>query len=184
MDPESKKNLVATKFFGFLPAQIYSEIYAIGHNEYLKAVSVLKETLILEFPEKIEKVELTCSKMLESYYHDYSDKWFKNFQEYCIKNIFEVGEHIPVYRPEMEDVQGNKQAPTNFLNLRHCIMATEYLNVQLLGKVKAQDAEIHRTKVLLAKATQLEQKLELVKRAQEIERRIDVVQSSEHQPEM
>lgn len=175
------RSLVATKFFGFPPKQVYTEIYAIGHNEYLKAVSVLKETLQQEFPEKQEEVEVNCSKMLEDYYHEFDQGWFDKFINYCSRNIFSVGSNIPVYKPEMEDVDGNQQAHTKFLNLRHCIMATEYLNVELLGKIKAQDAEIERRKQLLAKAVQLEQKLEVVKRAQDIEKKIDAL---EHTPEM
>ncbi len=175
---------MASKFFDFPPEQLYTEIYAIGHNEYLKAMSLLKETLLQELPEKQEEIELSCSKMLESYYNEFDQEWFAKFLDYCRKNIFTVSDSIPVYQPELEPVEENKQAHHKYLNLRHCIMATEYLNVQLLGKIKAQDAEIERMKMLLAKAVQLEQKLELVKKAQEIERKIDAAQLSEHPPEM
>lgn len=178
------RGLVAAKFFGFPPEQLYTEIYAIGHNEYLKAVSVLKETLLQEFPENQEEIEVKCSKMLEGYYHEFDQKWFDKFIDYCSKNIFSVRDNIPVYKPELEDVAGNRGAHEKFLNLRHCIMATEYLNVQLLGKIKAQDAEIERRKLLLAKTVQLEHKVELVKRAQDIEKKIDALQPLEHPPEM
>jgi len=119
------EDLITTKFFGFVPAQFYTEIYAVGYNEYLKAVSTLRETLLQEFPEKGEEIELSCSKMLEKYSQDFDQRWFSSFVRYCSKNIFTVKNHIRIYNPEMEPVEANQQAHITSSNLRHCIMATE-----------------------------------------------------------
>lgn len=169
------EDLVTTKFFGFFPEKFYTEIYAIGHNEYIKAVSTLKETLLQDFPDKREEIETNCSKLLDRYNKDYDQSWFKSFFTYCSKNIFTIKENVPVYRPEMEAAEENKQAHAKSLNLRHCIMATEYLNVQLLGKVRQLDIETERARELLEKVVKTEQKLELVKRAQELEQRLVAV---------
>lgn len=169
-------DLIATKFFGFYPQQLYTEIYAVGHNEFLKGVSLLKETLVQEFPEKEKEIELNCSKMLDKYSQEFDQEWFAKFLVYCSKNIFTVANQIPIYKPEMEPVEANEQAHEKSQNLYHCIMATEYLNVQLLGKLRKLDAEIARRKELLLKVTQTEQKLALVKRAKELEQHLDNVE--------
>lgn len=169
------EDLITTKFFGFFPERVYTEIYAVGHNEYLKAVTTFKEALLQEFPERHEEIELGCSQMLDRHSQEFDENWFIKFFTYCSKNIFTVKGHVPVYKPEMEDVEENKEAHDKSLNLRHCIMATEYLNVQLLGKIRILDVEIEERKKLLAKVLKTEQKLELVKRAKELEQRLDAM---------
>lgn len=178
------EDLVTTKFFGFFPERLYTEIYAIGHNEYLSGVSALKRSLLEDFPERQQEIEVGCSKMLDRYSQEFGKKWFTNFSAYCSKNVFTIKDHVPVYKPEMEHIEENKVAHDKSLNLRHCIMATEYLNVQLLGKIKELDIELERRKELLAKATEREQKLELVKQAKDLEQQLDAVDLSDQPLEM
>lgn len=169
------EDLITTKFFGFFPERVYTEIYAVGHNEYLKAVTTFKDALLQEFPERHEEIELGCSQMLDRHSQEFDKIWFIRFFIYCSKNIFTVKGHVPVYKPEMECVEENKGAHDKSLNLRHCIMATEYLNVQLLGKIRVLDAEIEERRKLLAKVLKTEQKLELVKKARDLEQRLDAM---------
>lgn len=169
------EDLVVIKFFGYFPERFYQEIYAVGYNEYLNGVNALKATLLEHFPESQEEIEFNCSKMLDKYSKEFDKKWFAGFSRYCSKNLFTVKDHVPIYKPEMEPVEENRVAHDKSLNLRHCIMATEYLNVQLLGKVKELDEEIERRKQLLTKVSEMEQKLQLVKRAKELELRLDAL---------
>lgn len=172
---KARQDLVTTAFFGFLPERVYTEIYAIGHNEYLKAMSALRASLLEEFPEKHELIELGCSKMLDRYSQEFGKTWFVRFTGYCRSNLFTIKDHIPVFKPEMEAVEENRLAHDKSLNLRHCIMATEYLNVQLLGKIRELDVEVEKRKGLLAKMAKTKQKLEVVKRAKELEQELDTV---------
>ncbi len=169
------EDLVATKFFGFSPEQLYLDIYGIGYNEYLVAVTALKETLLEQFPEKREMIKLSCSNMLLSYNEEFDQKWFSYFIQYCSKNIFVIDENTPVYMPELEDVKGNKLAPDRAVNLCHCIMATEYLNIQLLGRLKELDSEIAKRKELLLEIGKTEQKLEVVQKAKELDQRLNLI---------
>lgn len=169
------EDLVITKFFGYFPEDFYQEIYAVGYNEYLNGVNALKATLLEHFPQRQEEIEVNCSKMLDKYSHEFDKKWFARFSEYCSKNLFTIEDHVPVYKPEMEPMEENRVAHDKSLNLRHCIMATEYLNVQLLAKMRELDAEIERRKGLLTKVSETEQKLQLVKRAKELEQRLDAL---------
>ena len=166
------EEISAAAFFGFIPDKVYAEVYAVGHNEYLKAVSALKDALLQEFPEKRDKIELGCSKMLDRYGQELDKNWFANFLTYCSKNIFTIKDAVPIYKAEMEDQDANKQAHDLSLNLRHCIMATEYLNVQLLGKLKELDVEIESRKELLVRLAETEQKLEAVKTARELDQQL------------
>lgn len=170
-----------TKFFGFYPQQLYTQIYAVGYNEFLKAVSILKDNLLQEFPEKEKEIEMSCSKMLDRYSQEFDKEWFHQFMVYCSKNIFAVQPTIPIYKPEMEAVEANRQAHTKLQNLRHCIMATEYLNAQLLGKLRELDAEITKRKDLLSRVIQTEQKLAYVKRAKELERHLETIEQPHEQ---
>lgn len=178
------EDLVTTKFFGFLPEKLYTEIYAVGHNEYLNGVTALKGSLLGDFPERQEEIELGCSKMLIRYSQEFDKKWFARFSGYCSKNVFTIKDHVPVYKPEMEHVEENRLAHDKSLNLRHCIMATEYLNVQLLGKIRELDMELERRRELLVKVSKMEQKLELVKKAKELEHQLDAVNLSDQPSEM
>lgn len=184
MNEEQELEITAGNFFGFFPEKVCSEIYAIGYNEYLKAVSTLKDTLLQDFPEKHEEIELSCSKMLDRYSQEFDKDWFPQFFAYFRKNIFTVGDTVPVYKMEMNEREANKQAHDMSLNLRHCIMATEYLNVQLVGKIRELDLEIERRKELLTKVASMEQKLELVRRARELEQRLEAVDLPDHPLEM
>ena len=170
------EDLIESKFFEFYPQKLYTEIYSVGYNEFLKAVGILRETLVQKFPEKEKEIELSCGKMLEAYSHDFDKKWFSSFLVYCSKNIFSVNERVPVYKPEMDAVEANKDAHEKSQSLRHCIMATEYLNIQLLGKLKELDAEIATRKELLLELMQTEEKLALVRRAKELNKRLDSVE--------
>jgi hypothetical protein len=169
-------DLSVTKFFGYVPEKFYHEIYVVGYNEYLNGVNALRTTLLEQFPDRQEEVEVNCSKMLDKYSKDFDKKWFTMFSTYCSKNLFTINSHVPIYRAELECVEENRLAHDKSLNLRHCIMATEYLNVQLLGRVRELDAEIERRKSLLTKLSKTEQKLQLVKRAKELEQRLDALE--------
>lgn len=165
----------AIKFLGFQPNMLYHEIYAIGYNEFLKAVSALKETLIQEFPEKQEAIEESCGRMLKSYSEEYDEKWFAKFVEYCSGNIFVVSPRIPLYDAELEAVEENGQAPEKAVNLHQSIKATANLNKKLLERLQELDTEIKKRKELLARVVKTEKKMELVKRVKELEQQLNSV---------
>ena len=169
-----KQSLVATKFFGFDPDTFCIEIYSVGYNEYLKAVSTLKEVLQQEFPEKQEDIEERCSRILETHFLQLDD-WYCKFVEYCKKNIFVVHDRTPVYNPQLEEVEDNRQAPDKALSLSHCFMATEYLNSQLQGKLRELESEIKKRKELLADIVKTEETLELARKAKDLEQELDSV---------
>lgn len=172
------EDLVVAKFFGDFPERFAQEIYAVGYNEYLNGVNSLKATLLEQFPERKEEIEVSCSKMLDAYNDKFDKQWFLGFFECCKRVLFTIKDHVPIYRPEMEPVEENRLAHDKSLNLRHCIMATEYLNVQLLGRVRELDVEIERRKKVLDEISKTEQKLQLVKRARELEQRLDALDQS------
>ena len=172
------EDLVVAKFFGYFPESFAREIYAVGYNEYLNGVNALRATLLEQFPERKEEIEVSCSKMLDRYNEEFDKKWFAGFSKYCMDALFTIKDHVPIYKPEMEPMEENRSAHDKSLNLRHCIMATEYLNVQLLGRVRELDAEIERRKKVLVEISKTERKLQLVKRAKELERRLDALEQS------
>lgn len=161
-------DLAIAKFLGFCPEKFYCEVYGVGYNHYLRAVDKLKEVLLQEFPEKQEEIETSCGLMLDTYSQQFDRDWFMHFIQYCSKNIFVVHPNTPLFDPELDAVEENQQASDKTVNLCHCIMATEYLNIQLLGRLRRLDAEIESRKELLAKVIKTEQKFEAVKRAKEL----------------
>lgn len=163
--------LVATEFFGFPPDKFYHEVYAIGYNEFLTAVSSLRDVLIKEFPEKQEEVDEGCSTLLASYSKQFDQKWFAKFLQYCSKNIFVVPRQVPMYPKDM-DVEGNQEALARVDELRHFTMATEYLNSHLEAHVSAMDEEIKKRRDLLQWARVVESRLKGVERARELEEQL------------
>ena len=174
---ESSNELVASEFFGFVPEKLYEEVYAISYNEFLAAVTSLKEVLLQEFPEKREEVERGCSSLLASYGKHFDQQWFTKFLQYCSKNIFTVPRHVPIYEEGLGKEE-NQGAILRLEELRHCIMATEYLNSQLQARVKEMDAEIKRRISLLQQLKKAERKEELLQRARELEGQLRQMTSS------
>ena len=159
---------MAAEFFGFDPDRLYHEVYAIGYNEFLAAVSTLKETLLEEFPDKQEEVEKGCSSLLTSYGEQFDEEWFKEFITYCSKNIFVVPRQVPVYA-EVMGKEENQRVVEKVEDLRHYIMATEYLNSQLQARLQEMDKEIVRREALLEQVRSVEDKVKVVGRARELE---------------
>jgi len=163
--------VVATEFFGFAPDKFYHEVYAIGYNEFLTAVSSLRDVLIKEFPEKQEEVDEGCSALLASYSKQFDQKWFAKFLQYCSKNIFVVPRQVPVYPKDM-DVERNQEGLSRVDELRHFTMATEYLNSHLEAHVWAMDEEIKKRRDLLQWARVVDSRLKGVERARELEEQL------------
>ena len=168
---------MASEFFGFVPEKLYQEVYAIGYNEFLVAVTSLKEVLLQEFSEKQEEVESACSSLLASYGKQFDQQWFTKFLQYCSKNIFVVPRHVPVYEEDLGKEE-NQEAILRLEELRHCIMATEYLNSQLQARVKAMDAEIEKRTTLLQQVKKAELREEILQRARELEGQLKQMTSS------
>lgn len=160
--------LVATEFFGFTPEQLYHEVYAVGYNEFLSAVSSLRDTLLGEFPGEQGAVEECCSALLASYGRQFDEEWFTKFLQYCSKNVFTVPRHVPLYEEDLGREE-NHSAPQKIEELRHQIMATEYLNVRLQAQLRELDREIEKRRALLEQVKETEGKLVAVKRARELE---------------
>lgn len=164
-------DLAASEFFGFVPEQLYHEIYAVGYNEFLAAVSSLRRTLLSEFPEKQQEVEEGCRKLLESYSERF-DQRFTKLVQYLSKNIFLVPRHVPVYNSDLAETTENKEALFRVKELRYRIMATEYLNTRLLELTRELDAEIAKRKDLLADIAAAKEKADTVKKVKEMERKL------------
>ena len=162
--------LVATEFFGFVPDQLYQEVYAVGYNEFLTAVTSLRETLLAEFPDKKEEVETGCSSLLASYSNHFDREWFQMFLQYCSKNIFTVPRHIPVYGA---NVVSDETVLDEVDELRYRITATHYLNKQLEAKIQEVDKEIVAYKELLVKIEQAESELKSLQAAKELEHKLN-----------
>lgn len=164
-------DLAASEFFGFVPEQLYHEIYAVGYNEFLAAVSSLRNTLLSEFPENRQEVERGCSQLLASY-SEHFDQRFTKLVQYLTKNIFVMPRHIPVYKKDLAETKENKEALFRVKELRYRIMATEYLNTKLVEQAKELDGEIAKRKALLAEIEVAEKKAEQVKKIKELEREL------------
>lgn len=172
-------DLAASEFFGFVPEQLYHEIYAVGYNEFLAAVGSLRKTLLSEFPENQQEAERGCSQLLASY-SELFDQRFTKLVQYLSKNIFLVPRHIPVYKNDLAETDENKEALFRVKELRYRIMATEYLNTKLLEQTQELDAEIMKRKNLLADITAAEKKAEKVKHIKKLERELqEAAQSSQ-----
>ncbi len=159
---------VTTDFFGFVPEQLYHEVYAIGYNEFLGAVSSLREALLLEFPDKEEEVESGCSSLLSSYEQQFDREWFARFLQYCSKNIFVVPRHVPVYEEDLGRGDGCKKLD----ELRHRIMAVEYLNAQLRVRLREVNGEVGRRRALLVRLREAEKRQGVLRKARELEAQI------------
>ena len=170
-------DLAASEFFGFVPEQLYHEIYAVGYNEFLAAVSSLRDKLLSEFPENKQEVDNGCKQLLASY-SDHFDQSFTKLVQYLAKNIFVVPRHIPVYKDDLADTKENKEALFRVKELRYRIMATEYLNTKLDEQAKELDAEIAKRKALLQDVAVAEKKAEKVKEIKEKERELQVAVQS------
>ena len=164
-------DLATSEFFGFVPDQLYHEIYAVGYNEFLAAVSSLRKTLLSEFPEKKEEVEQGCRKLLASYSEQF-DQRFTRLVRYLSKNIFLVPRYVPVYSSDLAETSDNKEALFRVKELRYRIMATEYLNTKLLEQSRALDAEIAKRKALLEDIASAKEKAEKVKAIKGMERKL------------
>ena len=177
-------DLVRDKFFGLIVEKFCAEIHAVGYNEYLKAVTVLKETLMEEFPEKKEAVERGCGEMLKKFSEEFENIWFNKFFSLCKSNVFEVPPEVTVYDPELEKVEENQKAQETCVNLQQTIMASKYLNLQLVERIKKMDDEITERKALLAKLASTEELIEIVKKGELLQQKICAfVQLPEHVPE-
>ena len=170
-------DLAASEFFGFVPEQLYREIYAVGYNEFLAAVSSLRKTLLSEFPNSQEEVERGCSQLLASY-NEHFDQRFTKLVQYLAKNIFVVSRHVPVYKSDLGEMDENKEALFRVKELRYRIMATEYLNTKLAERTQELDAEIAKREALLVEIAEAEKKAEKVKKIKELEKELqDTVQN-------
>ena len=164
-------DLAASEFFGFVPEQLYREIYAVGYNEFLAAVSSLRKTLLSEFPNSQTEVERGCSQLLASY-NEHFDQRFTKLVQYLAKNIFVVPRHIPVYKKDLGETDENKEALFRVKELRYRIMATEYLNTKLAERERELDAEITKREALLAEIAEAEKKAEKMKKIKELEKEL------------
>lgn len=175
--------LVTADYFRFFPDKFYLQLYVVGYNEYLKAVAVLRETLLGEFPERKEEVEKGCGEMLSKFSDEY-DGVFKNFASYCAKNLFVVPNHVPVYDLELEKVEENRLAHEAHAKLQHTVMANEYFNSQLKERLRTLKDGVKERKALLAKVANTEWQLEVLNKCDALEQRIHAaVQLPEHLPE-
>lgn len=160
---------MCAEFFGFPRDKLYKEIYSVGYNEFLDAVKALKVTLLEEFPESSEEVERGCDTLLSEYEKRYDGEWFGKFAQYCSKNIFQVPRHVPVYAPELEDRETNEHAADHVKELKHRIMATEFLNSKLMETISSIDHEIASRLELVERIKEMREKAEVVKRGLELE---------------
>lgn len=165
-----------TDFFGFAPEQLYHEVYAIGYNEFLAAVSSLREALLQEFPDRQEEVERGCGHLLSSYERQFDQEWFAPFLQYCSKNIFIAPRGVPVYGEDFER-EGREGACGKIEELRHRIMAVEYLNAQLRAQLRKVDSEIERMKALQVRVGEEKRRQEILRKARELEAQIQEVVS-------
>lgn len=167
------EELVSTAFFGFPADRLYREIYAIGYNQFLAAVTKLRDTLVGEFPERTDEVNKKCTAVLTSYNKSFDQNWFAGFVPYCAKNVFIVPRCVPVYDADLVT-----DAEDGVEELRHKIMATEYLNGQLLARVEEMSKEVARRQELLKRIK--EQRVDVLVKAKEAHERLkDVLEDPE-----
>ena len=128
------EELVAWQYFGFHPNRLYGEIYAVGYNEFLCAVSALREALLAEFPEpeRQREVQDGCDQLLASYSRSLDQKWFHKFVQYCSSNVFTVPAQVSVYGDIRRD--GGAVDEVN-----HQLLATLYLNFRLQQRIDLLD---------------------------------------------
>ena len=128
------EELVTWQYFGFHPNKLYGEIYAVGYNEFLCAVSALRDALLAEFPEpeRQREVQDGCDQLLASYSRSLDEKWFHKFVQFCTSNVFTVPGQVSVYEAmfcEEKSVDG----------VNHQLLATLYLNCRLQQRIDLLD---------------------------------------------
>lgn len=180
--------LMATEFFGFHPGKLYKEIYAVGYNEFIEAVKALKEVLHKEFPNKTEEIDTSCDSFLTEYVQRFDKEWFKRFVDFCARNTFKIPEHIPIYDPELDEREANKDASTNLRALKNKVLAMEYFNSQLVEKIKEVDELIKQREGLRDRIEQMKIKVEVVKKGRELESELlsisnELVRDNSHRTE-
>ena len=130
------EELVTWQYFGFHPNRLYGEIYAVGYNEFLRAVSALRDALLAEFPEPERQREVRdgCDQLLASYSRCLDEKWFQKFIQFCSSNVFTVPPQVSVFgdlKREGEEVAVDE--------VNHKLLATLYLNFKLQQRIKLLD---------------------------------------------
>ena len=125
----------------------------------------LRDTLLGEFPDRAEEVEKNCTALLKSYNKSFDREWFARFVPYCAKNMFIVPRCVPVYDHDLVT-----DAEDGVEELRHKIMATEYLNGQLLARVEEMGKEVSRRQELLKRIR--EQRVDVLVKAKEAHERL------------
>lgn len=164
-------DLTAVELFGFVPEELYREIYAVGYNEFLAAISSLRITLLGQFPNSKKEVEQGCSLLLARY-NEHFDQRFTMLMQYLAKNIFVVPRHISVYKTDMANLDTSKEALFRVKELRYRIMATQYLNTKLLQCVQDVDAKIAKREALSLEIGEAERKGGKLKKIKEIKRKL------------
>lgn len=177
--------LVAWEYFGFHPNQLYHEIYAVGYNEFLSAVSLLRDTLLEEFPEpeRQREIQQGCDQLLSSYSNNLDHKWFQKFIEFCSRNVFTVSHQTSVYgdmgrvregegRGEEEGGETDTSAVCALDKLHHATMAVEYLNCRLQKRLEEVEKELGRRRELLRRVKMEVGRLEMVEAAQKLEQEL------------
>ena len=127
--------LVTWQYFGFHPNRLYGEIYAVGYNEFLRAVSALRDALLAEFPEAEgqDEVKDGCDQLLASYSRCLDEKWFNKFIQFCSSNVFTVPAHVSVFG-DMKREEGESVDEVN-----HKLLASLYLNFKLQQRIELLD---------------------------------------------
>ena len=168
------EDLIREQFLGFSEDFLKREVYSIGFNGFEAAVESLKNSLVEEFPDESEKldIECSCSVLAESFRRHYGKRWFEKYLGYCRGNgIFEVPSNVPVYSEDMlEETFAAQQDELEVDELRHKTMATLYLNCHLKARVEKAAVELERRKALLKQVKEAGSKLEILKKAQELEK--------------
>lgn len=133
------EELVAWEYFGFHPNRLYHEIYAVGYNEFLCAVSALRDALLGEFPERQSEIQHGCDQLLASYSRNLDEKWFQKFIQFCSSNVFTIPPQLSVYTGLQRREEGEKGPCAAVDELHHRLMATQYLNCKLRERIELLD---------------------------------------------
>lgn len=125
------EELVAWEYFGFHPNRLYHEIYAVGYNEFLCAVSALRDALLTDYPEpeRQREIQQGCDQLLASYSRSLDDKWFQKFIQFCSSNVFTVPAQVSVFG----DMRRDEGASVD--EVHHKLLATHYLNYKLQQRI-------------------------------------------------
>ena len=129
--------LVTWQHFGFHPNRLYEEIYAVGYNEFLRAVGVLRDALLAEFPEPERQREVKdgCDQLLASYSRSLDEKWFHKFIQFCSSNVFTVPAHVSVFG----DMKRAREEGSSVDEVNHELLASLYLNFKLQQRIGLLD---------------------------------------------